>query len=416
MNLVFSYICSVAIILCCSSVGMGKVNSAFAYGDSIAIVAWAPCVDNDNPSADDFEGLRECGFNTALIHGDADMVDVACGYAESAGLRLIAGGTFLINPHKNEEFWKLKDRDVIHGWYLVDEPRYDRLKAYKRYNDSIRKITPDKLVYINLIGTLNPAVTGRCKSIPEYFDTIQSLFNPQIWSYDYYPVSLKDRVVRVDYERFYSDLEIFSKRSRDTGRPFWAFCQSMAFRNERVERPAATLPFLRFEAFSALAYGARGIVYWTYAQRVSKTEDFLSALVDTNGKRMPAWYAAKQVNEEIRLFNDIFINSSLVEYTHTGGILSNMAYTMDGNVRIKSDGAGFLISHLRTDGVNYLVVVNHDVVSTQRVRVDMDNGCGAVLLEPSLKNSVIEIKESKILTSYTDEISPGGYLIMKIKQ
>lgn len=89
---------------------------------------------------------------------------------------------------------------------------------------------------------------------------------------------------------------------------------------------------------------------------------------------------------------------------------------MDGNVRIKSDGAGFLISHLRADGVNYLVVVNHDVVSTQRVIVDMDNGCGAVLLEPSLKNSVIEIKESNILTTYTDEISPGGYLIMKIKQ
>lgn len=388
----------------------------FAKEDALTIMAWAPCVNDDKPTIDDFKGVKYCGFNAALFHGEEDQIRIASDFAKKMGLDFYAGGRFLINPHKNEEFKRLKDKKGITGWFLVDEPWYSRLNAYKSYYDKLKILTPDKKIYINLIGKINPKYTGSNKTISEYLDTIQTMFNPDIWSYDLYPISLEGTQVKVDYTNFYSDLELFSKWSQISKKPFWAFCQSMAFKNERVERPAATVPYLRFEAFSALAYGAQGIVYWTYAHKTSNTENFLSALIDREGQKTSAWFAAKQVNSEIKAFNKVFIHSKVLDCKHTVMDSLNDSIILKGSMgpieSVYSGGIGFLISHIKSNGIYYIVIVNHDVVSNQSIGLTFGIK-NMKHLSPVMINSKLIISEETLGETYNGIISPGGYMIIK---
>ncbi len=203
--------------------------------------------------------------------------------------------------------------------------------------------------------------------------------------------------------------------SKECGTPFWAYCQSMSFKNKDVQRPAATVPYLRFEAFSALAYGAQGIVYWTYGQRLStKNEAYLSALVNLDGDKTPAWYAARQVNNEIKALNDVFYNSRLVDCRHTGDILYRDTKKLSGTFgplkHIVSGKEGVMVSHLKTNGNDYLIIVSRDPFSSQTVRLNFDDVKVEELTVSSSGNNY-SVRKKKINGSVKRSLSPGGYLV-----
>ena len=76
----------------------------------------------------------------------------------------------------------------------------------------------------------------------------------------------------------------------------------MAFKASWIECPPAKEEYLRFEAFSALGYGAQGIVYWTLGQRKSSPhETYTTALINLKGEKTAAWYVAKKVNLENKI-------------------------------------------------------------------------------------------------------------------
>ena len=125
-------------------------------------------------------------------------------------------------------------------------------------------------------------------------------------------------------KQFYEDLEASSRIASLTHRPFWAYCMSMSHQlsydetsGEGVLYPEATLGSLRFEAFSALAYGAQGIIYWTYCQIYNDAIHY-SALINQQGEKSESWYYAKQVNGEIKALTDVFLGCTLMRVRHTG--------------------------------------------------------------------------------------------------
>ena len=113
--------------------------------------------------------------------------------------------------------------------------------------------------------------------------------------------------------------------------------------------------YLRYEAFTALAYGAQGIVYWTYGQRIpTPQEDYQSALVNLNGKKTATWYAAKKVNAEIRKFNNIFYGCEMKMVRHTGDKIYAGTQALSGEIgpfkSLASGGAGVVVSYIENNG------------------------------------------------------------------
>lgn len=380
----------------------------------ISIIASSPIPHGLKPTREAYEQLIECGFNVGCEYGSIEYYKGVFEMLDTLDFKyLIANGELLTD--KCESFVSALSGDPhLAGWYFKDEPAFSILPELQEQYERLCRIDTTNLIYMNLIGAQMEVNTGNTKDYFSYLKLIQKMFRPQVWSYDCYPFNIKRDKLNISYDLFYSDLENISKISKDTGRPFWAFCQSMAFKTKSgFERPAATAAYLRFEAFSALAYGAQGIVYWTYGQRKSsESTDFLSALVNSDGEKTKAWYDAKKVNAEIRRFNDVFYDCNVIKVCHTGKQRYRDTRMLSGSFgpfsKINSGDAGILASYIKNGEEEYVVIVNHEVENSQEV---------AFKLSP--KNSVRLISRDRELffdkgKNFKIEIEKGGYLIFRI--
>lgn len=418
---VFAVLSTLLTLLGCYFCGLSEVYALevnkIADG-KITIVASTPVPPTQEPSREAFRDLEDCGFNMFLYYLSPKEFRHILPMISGLDLKLLVANNALSREDSEKFASQYGNSPRLAGWDFVDEPRYADLDRLQKSYEILTEAYPDKLTYINLVGDNIPIFTGPSPDYNSYLDTIQKRFSPSIWSYDLYPLSVKDNKLSVAYDSFYSDLEVFSALSKKTGRPFWAYCQSMAFKNKVVERPVATLPYLRFEAFSALAYGAQGIVYWTYGQREnSKTEEYISALVNLDGQKTPAWYAARQVNKEIRALNEVFYNSALVDCRQTGDKLYRNTHRLSGSfgpiAGIVTGKDGVLVSHLKNDSGDYIVIVNRNPFSSQKVNLTFLNDYDIEQLDVVNYKGEFTIKHSRPERKVKKKLPAGGYLIFK---
>lgn len=362
--------------------------------------------------------FRECGFNAGFYNiKSLNDFEEAYSVFSKTNVKLILSSDKLLSDSCEQLVSQFCDNEKFNCWNFIDEPHYDKLTEVKEYYDIIKRINPSKLIMINLIGSPMRQFVGPCNNMRSYLDTIQKIFSPQVWCYDYYPMYVKDGAEKVYRDPFYSDLEVFSTMSKRSGRPFWTYIQSMEFKNSAIERPAAKESYLRFVAFSALGYGAQGLLYWTYGQRYDfKSEEYMSALVNLNGKKSPAWYAAQKVNNEIGALNDVFYNSKLVDCRHTGDILYSDTKKLSGTFgplkHIVSGNEGVMVSHLKTNGNDYLIIVSRDPFHSQTVRLYFDDVKVEELTVSSSGNNY-SVRNKKVSGTVKRSLQPGGYLVFK---
>lgn len=373
------------------------------------------------PTSLEVKNFEDCGFNVLIQNSSQKAFDKIFPLLDGSNVKLIMSAEELrdtTNDGKCVAFMKkYKGQPRLAGWEFRDEPPFSGLPRYSRHFEEMTEADPYHLIHLNLVGEMNPGYVGpHTPTISAYLDTIQRKFAPGVWSYDYYPVMQNvGGPVRVALKEFYTNLESFSAMAKKTGRPFWAYCQSIGFRSGKIIKPTPREEFLRFEAFSALAYGAQGIVYWTYWQRTDpKGMDFehLLSPVDRNMKKTYVWNYARNVNVEIKRYGHVFLDSKLIDVGHTGVSNYGTAKIIQGEFgplsEVKSGDKGVLVSHLRTGSMDYLVFVNHDVLKKQKVKIRLKNN-----IELTKEDSGKRFGLGGDYKSFT--LAPGGYAIFRIK-
>lgn len=375
------------------------------------------------PEETNLRGIEECGFNVCMDFTTLERYKILLGYMEKTKLKLLLHtSAFKYEPDRKDWESRLKsfvnqfkNHPSVGGWNFVDEPIWDNLNPLQKRYELLRAIDPNHFISFNLVGGIVKKFTGPCQTMEAYLDTIQKMFTLDSWSSDYYPISKKNGKIGVNYNGYFTNLKIFSDRAKKTGLPMWTYCQSLEFTSKSTSRPAATLPFLSFEAFSSIAYGAQGLVYWTYWQRPSNaSEKYLSALVNLNGKKTKAWYAAQQVNTQIRALNSVFLGAQMVECRHTGMINMKGTYPFISNfgpfTELTNDVKGFLVSHLKNKGHNYMLIVNHDVEKKQKANCKLNPKYKVTKLEVASNGS---ISRKTVKGNYNLTLSPGGYALFE---
>lgn len=401
--------------------------------------------------------MKECGFNVASCTQSFSVLSATLENAKAVGVKLLLGHSWLNEGKKDEEcikdplscvekfIEKYKSNSAVGGWSLDDEPSFSKIEDTTRPNSLFQRyhkiwaLDKTHLIYINLPGAPSEKFMPE-NSYDEYLQKFQENFGPQLWSYDLYPISQNNFLltksqsgtngaVSVNRSRFYEDFEIFSAKARETGVPFWAYCQSVEnAANANYYAPMALEQYLRYEAFSALAYGAQGLVYWTYRERNYGSIDennkidysdalYLSAPRNRENRITPYWHFARQVNSEIRRFQEVFLGSKLQAAYHTEKTFSLKSKFMPSPFgpiqKIVSSGDGVLVSHLRTNGKDFLVIVNHDPLSHQEIVFTFLEDAELWELTPYYSNG----GEPGKITESHDEVSrnliPGGYIIFQ---
>lgn len=343
------------------------------------IVAWGG-IPSDNLSVERFVELRESGININLTSFEnADQVQQALDLGKETGVKILIRCPEIRTSPKD-----IAKRFMHHaatfGYYVVDEPSIAALGPEQNIINSIRTIDSTHYCYVNLYPDYATNDQLGTSNYTEYIEKVIQNLSLNLLSFDYYPI------INGNYLRnsWYSNLEIIRNKSVTFGIPFWAF----ALTTSHSIYPIPTIQHIRLEVYSDLAYGAKGIQYYTYWTKNSPNFQYISGPIEKDGTRTVVYDIIKQVNSEINVYADIFLSVKVVNVGHYGKFIPKGAQkftTFPDFVKaidIKCNTA--LISEMENDSNSFLMIQNNDLTTPIEVNITVDADTKLVLKNGSI--------------------------------
>lgn len=310
-----------------------------------------------------FNQMRECGFNLAgfVAPEHLDLV-------KQAGLK---GIVFERNNQVGNAEAQLDEKEIAlrvealvnrvdhhpaaFGYYLRDEPGADIYPGLRRWADAYKKFTPGSLAYINLFPNYASAEQMNVPTYADYLESYIQIVQPSYISYDHYAM-MDDGCLRDGY---FQNLEAVRSLAQRNSIPFW----NIVLANSHFHYAEPTPATLRFQLYTTLAYGARGISYFTYfAPRVG---NYRLAPVDQFGYKTPTWDMLRNVNLQLHRIGPTYIGLKSTHVFHhpdvpagcAGIATSRLVATLEGESG--ESETGFLVGEFeRKGGEPYALVVN----------------------------------------------------------
>ncbi|SEO54256.1 hypothetical protein [Actinacidiphila rubida] len=246
------------------------------------------------------------------------------------------------------------------GFNVFDEPAQSRFPTVGALTGIVRRLAPDLMPYSNLWPG-NGA--GYAAFVQAYIDTVQ----PPLISFDRYPI-LSDGIDL----NYFDNWAIFRDASLRSGLPAWTYIQSVGYNGHRV--PTASQ--LAWQVNISLAYGCKGIQYFTYwTPDPARGEGFTGALIDVEGKRTPLYGAARALNrhwvQPVGRQLKPLVSESVQHANDTPLPPSAVAFTPGDHLTSATGGAAVLglFRAAQDDGTRYLLVANRDPDAAATVQV-----------------------------------------------
>lgn len=214
------------------------------------------------------------------------------------------------------------DHPSYRGHYFTDEPGSDDFDRWGARVKACQAVS-DKTPFINLLPMYANAAQlkyGAQAAAIEYYDPDPDLYRKHCEAYcdkvptpyictDIYPLNwVKDRPHT--YAHYVESINVIASVARARGREFWCCIQTFGWIGSKRTPTAAEF---RWQCYSLLSFGCRGILCWVYT---AYNEDFPS-LLTLHGERTAAWYDARTVFREIRAISDVYCRyRGLGAFTH----------------------------------------------------------------------------------------------------
>jgi hypothetical protein len=379
------FVCVFAIVFLNSVLAQEKIAS----GKQIPILAWSG-IPMEETTVEKFTELKEMGVNINLCnYPNADAMEKALDISKQVGLKMITSCPEL-KTDCERTVKRFMNHPALEGYFLRDEPIQKDFAELGEWAKKIKTIDSNHFCFVNLIAAIHPTKTEALgtKSYADYIRTFAETVPVQQISYDFYPV-LNEGI----HERWYEGLEIVSAESRKLGLPFWAFALASSY-NEL--HPEPTIPALRLQMFSNLAYGAQGLEYWSYRM----SQGLRSAPVGLDGKRTVVYDRIKQVNSEIQTLSGVFAGAKVVSVNHTGTIIprgTSRLNKLPQAIKVfETEGDGALVSILENGGNTFFVIVNRSLEKSMFYIIFGDNSLKKVLKDGTIVSAGNYNSKSKL--------------------
>jgi hypothetical protein len=296
---------------------------------------------------------------------------------------------------------KVRRHPAVFGYYLRDEPDAGMFPGLAKVATLLRELSPGKWPYINLFPDYaTPGQLGNA-NYSEYLERFIATCHPTIISYDNYSF-MDDGSVR---ESYWTNLEAVRDACQKHGIEFWNIVLSVAHFSYR-ELNAADF---RFEVYTTLAYGGRGISYFTYV--TSSTGNYRMAPIDQFGHQTPTWYFMQHANLQIQKLAPTLLQLRSDAVYHFGQIPSGANGPPTNSLVSSISGDNFLVGDFtHRDGSRYLMVVNKDLAKSR----------------PCLPQFRKAPRQVQHVSAYSGTISPfegedvwlppGGGVLLKVEQ
>ncbi|HVM50536.1 MAG TPA: hypothetical protein VMU04_21095 [Candidatus Acidoferrum sp.] len=250
---------------------------------------------------------------------------------------------------------KVNRHPAVYGYSLRDEPSADLFPGLGIVAGLIRELAPGKMPYINLFPDY--ATPGQLGT-PTYADYLESFIatcKPGIISYDNYSL-MDDGSVRDNY---WSNLESVRAACKKHGLEFWNIVLSVAHFSYR-ELNAADF---RFQVYTTLAYGGRGISYFVYF--TPPTGNYRMAPIDQFGNQTPTWYYMQHANLQVLKLAPTLLQLTSDAVYHFGHPPAGASGPPPNSLLTGAGGDVFMAGDFtRRDGSRYVMIVNKDLAKS----------------------------------------------------
>jgi hypothetical protein len=257
-------------------------------------------------TAQRFAEIKNAGFDfitSGNYAGDGNIFQYQLGLARDTGLKMLISDDIQI---RNMSRWfsisdtttdflsvtpaeasalYIRARDAygpyssLAGFNFYDEPGAGWFATLAKALSISRELAPQLLPYVNLLPSDDAA----------YYRAFVDVVQPSLISFDRYPLLSEGR----EDGNYFHNWAIVRDAALHGDIPAWVFIQTLAYNNHREPTAAELL----WQINISLAYGAKGIQYFTYwTPEAARGEGFGPALITVDGKRTPRYDAAKQIN------------------------------------------------------------------------------------------------------------------------
>ncbi|MHB9034385.1 MAG: hypothetical protein ACYC6L_15235 [Anaerolineae bacterium] len=178
---------------------------------------------------------------------------------------------------------------ALWGYHIQDEPGEPQFAQLGRVHALLRQLDPASIPYINLFPNYANSAQLGTVSYREHLRRFIDVVQPLYLSYDHYAF-LEDH----EFPIYFENLEIARAEALRAGIPLWQVILSCALFNYRDPTPAD----LRYGVYTTLAYGGKGLSYYTYW--TEEGYGFREGPLDKFGNRTPLFDIIRQLNLEMQ--------------------------------------------------------------------------------------------------------------------
>ena len=351
--------------------------------------------------------LAESGINVAYSLYDRldqypqDVMN-ALTYCEKYGISYVAGmnnsnGQTNTSILENIIYSTLikGDPEALGGVLIMDEPAYSNMAAMATSRECFEELLGEKLYYSgNLFPTYaseaqlynrlqnTPAIPEDGYTYEQYVEDYIEIYDPQVLSYDYYPVQGQGTALMDGY---YENMSIIRKYAMQAKIPFWVYIQTCSF-NANVRIP--TEAEINWLVNSSLAYGCKGIQYFTYWCPLSGVETFSGAMISVEGEKTPVYGYVQKVNEHIAAIDEVLMCSLSQGIMVSGASPCTIPQedVIESYKNLKSvSGASAMVGCFDYNGLPAYYVFNNTNVSQEVITLEFDSACSGYTVQAAEK-------------------------------
>jgi hypothetical protein len=390
----------------------GEPSPARAAGEAAAakekpffpIMAWDMV--RDDPAA--LKQMHDCGFTVAGFCR-ADQLDAVA----AAGMKAIVS-----DPRTRDYDWTNVDPAVakknveslvaevgkhpaVFGYYLRDEPSAGMFDGLETVADEVRRLAPGKWPYINLFPNYATAEQLQAKTYEHYLDRFVATCKPPVLSYDHYAL-MGDGSLGKDYFR---NLEQMRATAIKNKIPFWNIVAGVATFDFRAPTDAD----FRLQAYTTLAYGGRGISYFTYF--TPDVGNYRMGAVDQFGHKTATWDVLRNVNLQIQTLAPTMLQLTSDRVYHVGTVPPGGHGPGEESLVTAVAGGDYCVGDFtHADGTSYVMIVNRSTTASA--------ACAPTFRKP-VKQALRISPYSASVVPFTGEniwLAPGQGVLLKLER
>lgn len=247
------------------------------------------------------------------------------------------------------------------GYYLGDEPAKSDFGWLARVFDILRERDPSHPGWNNLLGRMAfPTRESFLAYTRAYADTVK----PIVLCNDHYEFLLKG-----DRGTFMENIVGLATVARERALPFWGIVQLVQHRSYRP----VTRELLSWQVGHWLAYGTRGIGYFTYWTPAPDTFwQWQPSMIEWGtGSRTPLYDMVKSLNTSVRPIGEALAELQWLTTEHSGSLPLSATEFAPDSLLLAVEGRAAIGTFVDSLGTPHMVLVNSDSAAARTLRLTL---------------------------------------------